>query len=261
MNCVSNNRLIRLVVSDIDGTALKSGNALAPELKSEIVRLSNCGIGFTFATGRLPYEMEMMFEGIPWTVPYAAANGAIIKDQNGYIKRNTFCPKHLRPLIRSFVSFVILLDINNPGYDRPLGDADSVWDQPVYRVKIVDPKKSGVIRKLADDLKANSCGVSVFQNGLDSIEIFSSEASKEDAIQEIASILGFTAEETLVIGSSESDIPGFLWAKQSVAIGNAHYKLKNEATYVADRKYACGVAEGIEHYFPEINIEHHCAIM
>lgn len=272
---------IKLVVCNLQDTLVQEEPMLAAIDRKMINQLHDHGISFTYMINRMPYQVVKYVDGILKNVPIAGANGGYLEWQGKKLLDVSFTPNCIRDTIRKYMddSLVVLflfeneerpiaektwtrvISYKNPGFDRPLGDDDSVWDQPVYRVKIVDPKKSGVIRKIADELKATACGVSVFQNGLDSIEIFSSEASKEDALQKIASILGFTAEETLVIGSSETDIPGFRWAKQSVAIGNAHYKLKNEATYVADRKYACGVAEGIEHYFPEINVEHHCAIM
>lgn len=268
MNCVSNNRRIRLVVSDIDGTALKSGNALAPELKSEIVRLSNCGIGFTFATGRLPYEMEMMFESIPWTVPYAAANGAIIKDQNGYIERKTFCPKHLRPLAEKYSSMgvTIIFTVNDeehplyetdwsrnniglfPGLDTCV--SDSVWESEIERMFFYHPQGK-YLQSCKAELDVLSGEYSICFQNYKSIQISAQNCTKGTGVQKISKLTGIPLDEILCIGDSDNDVDMFRVAGICATVTNGTAEVKELADYISPRTYGEGLTEILKQIHPD----------
>ena len=57
--------MIKLIVSDIDGTLVRDGeNVLNPELYPEILRLRAKGIQFAAASGRQWHSIERIFDPI-----------------------------------------------------------------------------------------------------------------------------------------------------------------------------------------------------
>ena len=79
--------MIKLIVSDIDGTLTKDGgNKLNPELFSVIMKLKEKGIHFAAVSGRQAASLETLFEPIRDQIFYVGDNGAYV----GCYGRNLF---------------------------------------------------------------------------------------------------------------------------------------------------------------------------
>ena len=70
--------MIRLIVSDIDGTLTEDGGSrLDPELYEVILKLKSQGIYFAAASGRHSASIEYIFDPIKDKIFYIGDNGAI----------------------------------------------------------------------------------------------------------------------------------------------------------------------------------------
>ena len=71
--------MIRLIVSDIDGTLTEDGGSrLDPELYEVILKLKSQGIYFAAASGRHSASIEYIFDPIKDKIFYIGDNGAYL---------------------------------------------------------------------------------------------------------------------------------------------------------------------------------------
>ncbi|GJE62599.1 Cof-type HAD-IIB family hydrolase [Methylobacterium trifolii] len=69
---------IALVVSDVDGTLVRSDKSLSPATIAAIRRLGEAGIGFTVASARPPVGLQGLVEALGLRLPMGAFNGASV---------------------------------------------------------------------------------------------------------------------------------------------------------------------------------------
>ncbi len=71
--------MLRLIVSDIDGTLLQNGAKVLPtELFDEIYRLEKKGILFCPASGRQYHSLRQLFAPVADRIPFVCENGAVV---------------------------------------------------------------------------------------------------------------------------------------------------------------------------------------
>lgn len=77
-------------------------------------------------------------------------------------------------------------------------------------------------------------------------EILNKQASKGQAVKELAEKLGFTAEEVMVIGDNENDVDMLEYAGLSIAMGNATPNVKANADHITKTNNENGVAYAVD---------------
>ena len=111
--------MIKLVVSDIDGTLLEDGgHELNPELFDVILKLRAAGMQFAAASGRQWASIEAVFEPIKEKIFYLSDNGAYV----GMCGRNLF----LNPIDRDLIHEMIR-DIRAAGLTVLLSGPDQAY--------------------------------------------------------------------------------------------------------------------------------------
>lgn len=92
--------MIKLIVSDIDGTLVPEGNTdLNPEYLEVIKKLTEKGIVFAAASGRHASSINAVFQPVSERIYYVSDNGACI-EKNGKEERALYLPaKELRELL------------------------------------------------------------------------------------------------------------------------------------------------------------------
>lgn len=251
---------IKLVFADIDGTLLCEGAKLPDELKQLVWKLHDIGVGFTFATGRLPYETEHLFDGIPWDYPYVAGNGTIIKDKNRVYEEHLFCPGDLKSLAEKYSSLgvTIIFSESNlertlevtpwarenakvfPGLDMPIDDG--VWNRRLPRMYFYHPE-GRYLDACADELMELKEKYAICFQNKQSIQISPLGCTKATGIRKVAALLDITSEEILCIGDSYNDMSMIEYAGVGGAVGNACHQLKEIADIVSEECYGSGVMD------------------
>ena len=111
--------MIRLVVSDIDGTLLEDGgHELNPELFEVILKLREKGMQFAAASGRQWASIEQVFDPIKEKIFYLSDNGAYV----GCHGRQLF----VHPIERSLVEELVK-DIRKAGLTVMVGGPDVAY--------------------------------------------------------------------------------------------------------------------------------------
>lgn len=252
--------MIKLVVSDIDGTLLQDGgHELNPELFEVILKLRGRGMQFAAASGRQWASIEAVFEPIKEKIFYLAENGAYV----GCHGRMLFTSPIDRELVNEMVQ-----DIREDGLIAVLSGPDVAYlddsDPEIYRwlvegykfrVKKVDDliKVDDTIIKVSAYRKSDieSHTVRIREKYRERLKLaisgdmwldgMAQGVNKGQAVKLLQDSLGIRPEETIVFGDQLNDIEMLKQAYYSFAVGNARAEVKQAARFEADRNTRDGV--------------------
>lgn len=252
--------MIKLIVSDIDGTLLEDGgHEINPELLEVILKLRAKGMQFAAATGRQWASLEQVFEPIKEKIFYLSDNGAYV----GCCGRNLFLHTVDRELIHEMIR-----DIRAEGLDVVLSGPDVVYvdrrDVGLYDW-LVNGYKFRVVQ--VDDLTAvddQFIKISAYRktdiegatrtlrekygqrlkitiSGDMWMDCMATGVNKGEAVKLLQESLGISPEETMAFGDQMNDVEMLKQAYYSFAIGNARPEVKEIARFQADTNVRDGV--------------------
>ena len=252
--------MIKLIVSDIDGTLLEDGgHELNPELIEVILRLRERGVQFAAASGRQWASIDTLFEPIKERIFYLSDNGAYV----GCAARNLFLNTVDRGLIMDMVR-----DIRAEGLVALLSGPDVVYldqDDPEFYDWLVNGYKFRVVKvddltRVEDDfikisayrktdIESATAGLRNKYDGKLKIAIagdmwmdcMASGVNKGQAVKLLQDSLGIRPEETMVFGDQLNDLEMMQQAYYSFAVGNARPEVKAAARFRADTNVRNGV--------------------
>lgn len=261
---------VKLIVCDIDDTLIHKDLHLSHHIIEIIQQVKERGVEFTLATGRMPYRAEVFAKEAGLDIPYIANNGTILYDRGRMVYCRMIYAGQLKTLLRRYMKenpeFTVIFsypDRERPlvttkwiedrlnkykGYDETLGDTDEVWDQEVHKVYVLDDSRSGLISRLAGDLRIMAGEYSFFQYGEYSIEIVAKGCSKASGLLSLLDYLKIPIEAVMAVGDHTNDIEVIRLAGIGVAVANADPKLKAEADYITEGEMAAGVEEAINRF-------------
>ncbi len=252
--------MIKLVVTDIDGTLLEDGgHELNPELFDTILKLRAAGMQFAAASGRQWASIETVFEPVKEKIFYLSDNGAYL----GCHGRNLFLNTVDRGLAHEMVC-----DIRAAGLDAMLSGPDVVYmdtDNEEFYRWLINGYKFRVVRvddllQVEDDfIKISAYRKTDIESSTEKIrEKFSGRlkitisgdmwmdcmapgVNKGRAVRELQESLGIKPEETMVFGDQMNDIEMLGQAYYSFAVGNARPEVKAAARFQTDTNVRDGV--------------------
>lgn len=252
--------MIKLVVSDIDGTLLPDGgHDMNPELYEVILKLRAAGMQFAAASGRQWASIEQVFDPIKEKIFYLSDNGAYV----GCCGRRLI----VNPIERHLVVDMIQ-DIRAAGliamYSGPdmvyLDDPDEDFydwlvngykfrvqrvedilkvDDPCIKISAykkfgIEPATTAIREKYNDKMKITISGdmwMDCMKTGI----------NKGAAVKLLQDSLSIKPEETMVFGDQLNDIEMLKQAYYSFAVANARPEVKVAARFEADSNVQDGV--------------------
>lgn len=253
--------MIKLIVSDIDGTLVKDGShEMNPELCDVILKLRKKGIQFAAASGRQWASIESIFESVREKIFYLSDNGAYI----GCYGRNLF----INPIERKTVMDMIEDVRKSEGLEVMVSGPDVVYletkDQTfvdwlihgykfkveqvpdltkvesdfikvsVYRRTDVESHTKMLQKKYEDRLKITIAGdmwMDCMKPGI----------NKGQAVKMIQDSLDIKPEETMAFGDQLNDVEMLGRAYYSFAVGNARKEVKAASKFQTDTNENDGV--------------------
>ena len=69
---------MKMFISDIDGTLIKSDGSLSAFSKEGLTRIINSGVLFTVASARSVFSIQQVLQDVPIRMPIISFNGAFI---------------------------------------------------------------------------------------------------------------------------------------------------------------------------------------
>ncbi len=252
--------MIKLIVSDIDGTLLEDGtNAVNPELFEVILKLREKGIQFAAASGRQWASIESVFEPIKEKIFYLSDNGAYV----GCHGRSLFVNGMERSLAMELIE-----DIRSDGMVPMLCTPDFIYLEE-QDVELYEWMKNGYqynIKRLANLHDAENVFTKVSAYRVHDIESVSAHlwekyhnrtkmayagdmwldfmapgVNKGQAVKLLQESLQIKPEESMAFGDQMNDMEMLKQVYYSFAIGNARPEVKETARFQADINTSDGV--------------------
>ncbi|QOX65349.1 HAD family phosphatase [Anoxybacterium hadale] len=265
--------MYRLIVSDLDGTLLRDDNTLSEYTKSIIHKVSQQGIEFMLATGRIFGGAKGYAKELNLDTPILSCNGALIKGTDGTV----IYGKHIEPSPLTEVFHLLQgkeLYFHFYGeenfYTRKLTDYMSRFydlnkkleEQERFPIIEVDPfevaGKDSIYKVLAhcgtEEHERNELyellkavpGISVTSSWSNTFDICADQVNKGIAIERYAAEKGINPSEILCFGDNFNDLEMIQYAGMGVAVENAVTLVKETANYVTLSNNEDGVAKAIE---------------
>jgi Cof subfamily protein (haloacid dehalogenase superfamily) len=261
--------MIRLVVSDIDGTLVGKDKALSDGNAAAVQRLTQAGVAMTLISARPPSGMRWLGEKLGLPGPFGAFNGGTLFTADG-----TILEQHL---ISSAVAHEVLAHLEREPVIRWLF-ADGLWlateedadhcprevksanVQPVIGADFGDRiNRADKIVAVSDDealldrieqeirdLVGDQATVARSQTYY--LDVTAAAGNKGDGITALAKAFGVALDETVALGDQANDLPMFARAGFSVAMGQGPEKVRAAAKEVAKSNDEDGVADAIDRF-------------
>ena len=267
---------IKLLVLDIDGTIAGQSNTLSHPVKEVIAAVQAKGIKVAIATGRMYCSALRFHQEIGSTLPLVAYQGAWIQDPNTQeIHRHLSVSREIalqlleyfeQPDLRSLLS--VHFYINDQLYVReitketesyqqrcgvnaiPVGDLRQLLDhEPTKILALCDD--ASLIQQLLADLRRRykptelyiTTSVPTF------LEAANTHVNKGNAVRYLAEeMLGLESHNVMTIGDNFNDVEMLSYAGISVAMGDAPDQVQAIADWVAPSVELDGAAIAMEKF-------------
>jgi Cof subfamily protein (haloacid dehalogenase superfamily) len=261
--------MIRLLVSDIDGTLVTKDKRLTEAVRAAALRLKAAGVALALTSSRPPQGLAFFADALGLQTPRAGFNGGTIVGADGGVLEALCLPElAARQAVAHLTTAGIdpwLFTTDEWLLTNPNGDYVA-WEQHTvkmpYRVVASFAPYLSLAGKIMagskDVAKIASCeaALQVILEGRASVhrsqdyylDITHKDANKGYAVRRIASLLGVDVNETAVIGDMPNDVPMFDVAAYRIAMGNAPEWMKARADYVTASNEADGWAQAVNTY-------------
>ncbi len=275
---------IKMVVVDLDGTALKMDKTIAKSTIEAFQKLKENNIVTVIATGRLAPECLFVKEAL--SIDYMiTANGSIVYD---YKKEHLIFDNHIKSenaikildIIAEHKNSLALVFVNNTPYCitfnsdektkenllntelsrgyietfskyfNHISDYTSLLkdkNNKVHKICLDTIGDKNALNKIQDNIKIidNIQTIKVYNNVID---IINSNVNKGLALQTLANYLNIDIQNILSMGDNYNDIEMLQCSGIGIAMGNARDEIKSISDYIVTSNDEDGVAEAIEKY-------------
>ena len=242
--------MIKLIVTDVDGTLLNDRHEIHPDFWKIEEQLTGQGILFSIASGRQFYNLASKFERIKDRTMFFAENGTYVSHKGKEL--------YVNPIEKSAAIDFIKMGRKLEDTDLILCGKESAYiettDKEFKREIAKYYERLEVVEDLTkvEDiyLKVTLCNFNgvednTFPHFIDYtdrykvaiaakvfIDITSLNANKGNAIKDIQKEFNITPEETLVFGDYLNDLEMMKAAKHSYAMKNAHPEIIQVSNFV-----------------------------
>lgn len=260
--------MIRLIVSDIDGTLTDEGSSyINPEYSEVISRLCDKGFIFCIASGRQFTSVKNLLAPVADRIFYIMEGGGVLRSYQEIY--------HIEPLPQEYL-LEFLEDCRNcPETDRLVAAPDMSYsetgDTPMFRLltnsygfdmtnldslnhaPLDQIVKLSVFHETDVESACNQTLIPKWNDkfqitcsGRQWIDCLSLNTSKGNALKQLQKRLGITKDETMVFGDNMNDISMLQQAKYSYAVGNARDEVKKAAAFTTDTYMNNGVLKELK---------------
>lgn len=235
---------LRAIVSDLDGTLLRSDGTISTYTVSTLVRLHQAGCLVAFATARPRFVATHLLARFPFRVPVIYSNGAIVSDSQGgpAVRRKTIDRQLAINIIRAvrarFPTATLAIDYVGdrtadpewqPLGGRPVGsqllwpiDDFALHYRPIYCIMIaggwIDHHEVPAAWPVISTSSAH---------GL--IELSARGANKLAALHWLCRLNGLDLQEMIAFGDMPNDLDMLTGVGLGVAMANGHPDVKAAA--------------------------------
>ncbi|MCD7780801.1 MAG: Cof-type HAD-IIB family hydrolase [Candidatus Gastranaerophilales bacterium] len=246
--------MIKMVVTDIDGTIYSPKTGITENVKTCIRKLKDNGIHVAIATGRTYASAKTVADKIGIKCPLICYQGGLVNSYEGEILNVKYLNADIaREIIKDFRKRNIHLNVYVE--DKLYVEDDNQYIKDYIGDKGIDYFKVESFNEL-DFSKLNKLlAIKYDRNFIDNLikelqnkypeiyvvksfdyfcEIANKQATKGNALKFLADYYGLSEEEVMAIGDQNNDIEMVETAGVGVAMGNGTSEIKQKANYITD---------------------------
>ncbi len=273
--------MIKLIVTDIDGTLLTPERTIAPQTKDAIRRAVKLGVPVLLCTGRIVPGARIYHHELDLDTPIVGCNGGIIQQPhtgtiihmqklaNGTAKA-VFDILKKYDLYHHFYSedtiygernehmlgaYVDLAQNGNPQWGikaQVVASNSQLLDQGIDCLKVGfyadgTPASQSAAREI-ESLE----GITLVQSREDLYDVVAQGVSKGQALEALATHYGISTKEIMAVGDQHNDLSMIQVAGMGVAMGNAVQPLLDQANFITETNVDHGLAKAIERFVLEV---------
>ena len=246
--------MIKMVVTDIDGTIYSPETGISDAVKNCIHKLVKNDILVVIATGRTYSSAKHVADMIGIKCPLICYQGGLINSYEGEILNVKYLdPSPAREIINEcrkrnihlnvYIEDRLYVEDDNEYIKDYIGDKGIDY----YKVNSFDELDfsklnkllaiqydTEFIDKLIDEFRKKYPQLYVVKSAKYFCEIANKEATKGNAIKFLANKYGFSINEVIAIGDQNNDIEMVETAGIGIAMGNGTKLIKQKADFVTD---------------------------
>jgi hypothetical protein len=260
--------LIRLLLSDVDGTLVRTDKTLSERSIDAVHALHAAGIHFAVTSGRPPRGMSMLVEPLSLRTPLAAFNGGLVVEPEMEVLEERTIPDDLvSPTIDLLESFELsiwvyrgadwlVLDPEGPHVAR---EAHTVQFDPTVLESFDGAADVAKIVGVSDDYRTVAAAAGAAHDEFGDhvaasrsqpyyLDITHPDANKGSVVAYLAERYAVAADEIATIGDMPNDVLMFARSGLSIAMGNADREVQRAARRVTTTNDEDGFANAVERF-------------
>jgi len=256
--------MIKLIVTDMDGTLLNGEGNLPDEFYDTFYKLKNMGIIFAIGSGRQYHTLLNNFDEIRDKISVIAENGAIVIHEGKKIFSKSFSREKTIKIVEDVkkidTSDVVVCGENyayvedkNPEFaaavakyyhhTKTVKNLIDFPDDQVLKVAVYDYEDPNISRDKLIDKWGDQFQLIV--SGKNWMDFGRLDVDKGTALQAYQKLMNIKPSETVVFGDYFNDVPMFSRADYSFAMENAPQGVKDKAAFIAESNVSNGVIKKI----------------
>ena len=265
--------LIRLFISDIDGTLVRRDKSLSEATVAAFGRLAAAGIPATLISARPPSGIVALARRLSLTLPLGAFNGGTLFDPDGAIRiAHRLAPDVAADILARFAvagvarwvfadGLWFASDATNPHLPReriaaaldPIVTTDfRAVMLRIDKIVAVSDDPDLVARLESEARTAHGASATIARSQPYYLDVTAPVANKGDGVAALAAAAGVPLDQVAVAGDMPNDLPMFARAATSIAMGQAPEHVRRAATFVTDSTESDGLATAIDQFLTRI---------
>jgi Cof subfamily protein (haloacid dehalogenase superfamily) len=258
---------IDLLISDVDGTLLRTDKSLTEVTKQAVDRLRRAGVRFSIISARPTRGLRLPLDGLQVTEPVAAFNGGTVVAADGTVLRasrlaDATARTVLERLRRPGIELWLFADdrwlVEDPDgplvprEERAVGFGpelvENLADHAVRVDKIVAASNDHALLAVLEQEAGGALAgeAQALRSQPYYLDVTAPEADKGTGVAALAEAIGVPLERVAVIGDAYNDLPMFAQAGLAIAMGQAPDEVKAAARFVTAGNDADGVAQAVD---------------
>lgn len=243
--------MIKLIVSDLDGTLLNDQKEMPTETFEIVLKLKQQGIHFVAASGRQYGNLAEKFTPIKDEIFYIAENGAFILEGSKPLSTSILPSstvhellaiaeplKNIYPVVCSpYMAYIqtrneeVIKHVEAYYTDYKIVENFNILQEDIIKIAFLDLNPTGSEHNVYLSYKQYEKELDVCVSAHEWMDIMIKGVNKGKALNKLQELLKVTKEETMVFGDFMNDYEMMKEAKYSYAMENAHPKIKEISRY------------------------------
>ena len=261
--------MIKLLLSDVDGTLVTPKKELASGTVEAVHELHDAGVHFALTSGRPPRGMAMLVEPLDLRAPLAGFNGGLVVEPQLDVIEERTIPRKLVPrtieILESANLSVWVYQgadwfVRDPDGPHVAREAHTVQFAPTV-IDTFDGIDHAVAKivGVSDDYDAVAAAetaahaelaehVSASRSQPYYLDVTHPQANKGDVVKFLARRYSIPEEQIATIGDMPNDVLMFARSGLSIAMGNAHREVQRAARHVTTANDDDGFANAVRRF-------------